>query len=99
MYKKIMKVLNDPEITFTTVLMKEPYYGINEGDTISINLIQTLVPTITHEILHELYPELSERKILLLEEVVFGQMTFAQKRAIYKKFMARCIDATKEKKF
>ena len=98
MHRKILKVLNDQEITFCTAFIKEEVYGLNEGDSITINLLTCLVPTICHEILHELYPELSEREILTMEKVVYSHLTMKQKISIYRKFMGRCINGEKEKR-
>ena len=98
MYRKLMQVLRDDEVKFCTAFMPDNVYGINEGGCITINLIHCLTPTITHEILHELYPECTEREILALEKVVYNRLTFTQRRNVYKLFLKRVIQNEKEKK-
>jgi hypothetical protein len=98
MLRKINEVLNDQGIEFLTIFLKENAYGVNCGDRIIINLLQCLVPTIIHECLHEIYPDLCESKILTLEAAVYDIMTVRQKRKIFDDFMRRVNDGTKKKK-
>jgi hypothetical protein len=64
-------------------------------NTITINLIACLLPTVIHEIIHHLHPDWSEDKVVIHEDSLYQNLSFRQKKHLLTLFLWRIANGKK----
>ncbi len=96
-YGKVLRIIRDQdngfEITFLPDLGENIILGIIKdgeiGYDIHLNLVDILLPTLTHECLHGIYPEKTERQIEKLTKKTLETLTRRQRKQIVVAWLCR----------
>jgi hypothetical protein len=84
----LYETLKDPDIQIKFCWLSDRDYGQieekQECQLISINVYDSIVATVVHEILHYLYPKWGEVKVWRKEEQICRKLTKRQKKYILK---------------
>lgn len=95
---KILKVLKDKDNDFKLRHLKDTndciVYGLisyreDGGYTIFLNVIDIVLPVLTHELLHGVYPEKGERQIEKEAKEIVGNLTRRQRRKMFLEWACR----------
>lgn len=97
MLRKIRNTLLDDSIEWHFNWLPEGWFGLYEGDKITISP-SCLIPTIIHECLHNIDSKLSEAKVERLSYQIYHQLTQRQRKNLILAFFWRTNHVKKEKK-
>jgi hypothetical protein len=95
--RKIMKVLRDEDNDFRMSHVQDMDKGIilgfcgerDGGNLICLNIIDIVMPTLVHELLHAAYPDWSEKKVERETDKFVYRLTRRQRRDIFARWMGR----------
>ena len=96
MLRKIRNTLLDDEVEWVVRWLPEGWLGLYEGDKITINVFDLILPTIIHESLHHINDKWSEREVERMSNTIYQMMSQRQKRSIIKLFFWRTNETKKK---
>ena len=88
MLRHIQNTLLDDEIEWRIAWLPEGWFGLYEGDKITISP-SCFLPTILHECIHHLDEKLSESKVERLSYEIYNSLSQRQKKNLLTAFFWR----------
>jgi hypothetical protein len=89
MLRKIRNTLLDENVEWKIQWLQEGWLGLYEGDKITINIFDCILPTIIHECLHHINDKWTEREVERMSYAIYQMMSPRQRKHLITLFFWR----------